>query len=124
MGISDFGQVSRLISKRFQEGISPRKDGKRRLKVAESPCCAWISKAEARTEVIRAVRKKKSYEMNKCLSLVHLTTNSLVENEPTRDFLGLPIRTPGQFSSTAKEIYSSVLSATHLPKGVIMGSCG
>src|SRR5437762_5843552 len=31
------------------------------------------------------------------------------------------MRTPEQFSSTAKEIYSSVLNATHLPKGVIMG---
>src|ERR1700736_5702187 len=31
------------------------------------------------------------------------------------------IRTPGQFSSTAKELYSTVLNATHLPKGVIMG---
>src|SRR5580704_2645420 len=31
------------------------------------------------------------------------------------------IRTPEQFSSTAKEIYSSVLNATHLPKGVTMG---
>src|SRR5437016_14386542 len=31
------------------------------------------------------------------------------------------MRTPEQSSSTAKEIYSSVLNATHLPKGVIMG---
>jgi NAD(P)-dependent dehydrogenase (short-subunit alcohol dehydrogenase family) len=31
------------------------------------------------------------------------------------------IRTPEQFSSTAKEIYSSVLDATQLPKGAIMG---
>src|SRR5271155_3270900 len=31
------------------------------------------------------------------------------------------IRTPEQFSSTAKAIYSTVLDATHLPKGVIMG---
>ena len=31
------------------------------------------------------------------------------------------IRTPEQFSSTAKELYSTVLNATHLPKGVIMG---
>src|SRR3981081_1538734 len=31
------------------------------------------------------------------------------------------IRTPEQFSSTAKEIYSTVLNATHLPKEVIMG---
>src|SRR6267378_3509679 len=31
------------------------------------------------------------------------------------------IRTPEQFSSTAKEIYSTVLNATHLPKGAIMG---
>src|SRR6266567_2872086 len=30
-------------------------------------------------------------------------------------------RTPEQFSSTAKAIYSTVLDATHLPKGVIMG---
>src|SRR6202041_3316708 len=29
--------------------------------------------------------------------------------------------TPEQFSSTAKELYSTVLNATHLPKGVIMG---
>src|SRR5260370_29789747 len=31
------------------------------------------------------------------------------------------IRTSEQFSSTAKEIYSSVLNSTDLPKGVIMG---
>src|ERR1700730_9863039 len=31
------------------------------------------------------------------------------------------IRTREQFSSTAKELYSTVLNATHLPKGVIMG---
>src|SRR5450631_71638 len=31
------------------------------------------------------------------------------------------IRTPEQFSSTAKEIYSTVVNSTHLPKGVIMG---
>src|ERR1700684_3365382 len=31
------------------------------------------------------------------------------------------IRTPEQFSSTAKALYSTVLNATHLPKGVIMG---
>src|ERR1039458_9281538 len=31
------------------------------------------------------------------------------------------IRTPEQFSSTAKELYSTVLNATHLSKGVIMG---
>jgi hypothetical protein len=29
--------------------------------------------------------------------------------------------TPEQFSSTAKEIYSSVRTATHIPKGAIMG---
>ena len=82
MGISDFEQVSRLISKRFQKGISPPKGGKHRLKVAGSLCCGWISKAEARTEVIRAVCEEKSYEMNKCLSLVHLTTNSLGGKRP------------------------------------------
>ena len=74
MGISDFGQVSRLISKWFQRGISPSKAGKRRLRVARSACCGWISKAEARTEVIRALCEQTSYEMNKCLSLVHLTS--------------------------------------------------
>src|SRR5450432_3110889 len=31
------------------------------------------------------------------------------------------IRTPKQFSSTAKELYSTVLNSTDLPKGVIMG---
>jgi hypothetical protein len=31
------------------------------------------------------------------------------------------IRTPEQFSTTAKELYSTVLTATHLSKGVIMG---
>ena len=31
------------------------------------------------------------------------------------------IRTPEQFSSTAQEIYSTVLNATHIPKGAIMG---
>src|ERR1700719_2826829 len=31
------------------------------------------------------------------------------------------IRTPKQFSSTTKELYSSVPNATHLPKGVIYG---
>src|ERR1700675_2173846 len=31
------------------------------------------------------------------------------------------IRTPEQFSSTAKELHSTVLNATHLSKGVIMG---
>ena len=31
------------------------------------------------------------------------------------------IRTPEQFSSTAKELYSTVLNATHIPKGAIMG---
>src|ERR1700691_3705713 len=31
------------------------------------------------------------------------------------------IRTPEQFSSTAKELYSTVLNATHQPKGAIMG---
>jgi hypothetical protein len=31
------------------------------------------------------------------------------------------IWTREQFSSTAKEIYSSVLDATHLPKGAVMG---
>src|SRR5260370_12674328 len=30
-------------------------------------------------------------------------------------------RSPEQFSSTAKGLYSTVLNATHLPKGVIMG---
>src|SRR5919109_246957 len=34
---------------------------------------------------------------------------------------GQYVWTPEQFSSTAKEIYSSVLDATHLPKGAIMG---
>ena len=90
MGISDFGQVSRLVPKRFQKGISLRKGGKHRLKVAASLCCGWISKAEARTEGICPIRKEKSYEMNKCLTLVHLTTNSLVENDPTRSFVVLP----------------------------------
>src|SRR5258708_29951524 len=31
------------------------------------------------------------------------------------------IRTPEQFSSTAKEIYSTVLNSTDVPKGAIMG---
>src|SRR5256885_17106154 len=31
------------------------------------------------------------------------------------------IRTPEQFSSTTQEIYSTVPSATNLPKGVVMG---
>jgi hypothetical protein len=31
-------------------------------------------KSESRTEFMRAVRKEKSYEMNKCLTLVHLTS--------------------------------------------------
>jgi NAD(P)-dependent dehydrogenase (short-subunit alcohol dehydrogenase family) len=31
------------------------------------------------------------------------------------------IRTPEQFSSTAKELYSTVLNATHIPKGATMG---
>src|ERR1700726_330006 len=31
------------------------------------------------------------------------------------------IRTPEQFSSTAKELYSTVPNATHTPKGAIMG---
>src|SRR5450432_1821127 len=31
------------------------------------------------------------------------------------------IRTPKQFSSTAKELYSTVLNSTDLPKGAIMG---
>src|SRR5277367_2959559 len=31
------------------------------------------------------------------------------------------IRTPEQFSSTAKELYSTVLNSTDLPKGVVMG---
>src|ERR1700689_1390127 len=31
------------------------------------------------------------------------------------------IRTPEQFSSTVKELYSTVPNATHIPKGVIMG---
>jgi len=75
MGISDFGQVGRLISKRFQEGVSSRKDGKRRRKVAESPHRTWISKAEARKEPFEQCAGKESYEMNKCLSLVHLITN-------------------------------------------------
>jgi hypothetical protein len=34
--------------------------------------------------------EEKSYEMNKCLSLVHLTTNFLAEKQPSRDFPGLP----------------------------------
>ena|SRR5579859_7359275 len=77
MGISDFGQVSRLVSKGFQEGVNPPKGGKHRLRVAGSLCFGRISKPEARTEVSFAVCEVKSYEMNKCLSLVHLTTNSL-----------------------------------------------
>src|ERR1700683_3799502 len=31
------------------------------------------------------------------------------------------IRTPEQFSSTAKELYSTVPNASHIPKGAIMG---
>jgi hypothetical protein len=34
---------------------------------------------------------------------------------------GQKIRTPEQFSSTAKELYFTVLNARHLAKGVIMG---
>src|ERR1700739_2641166 len=52
------------------------KGGKCVLKVAESLCCGWISK-EVGTEGIRAVWEKKVYEMNKCLTLVHLTRNGL-----------------------------------------------
>jgi hypothetical protein len=46
--------------------------------------------AEACTNVIRTMYEQESYEMNKCLSLVHLTTNSLGENDPTRSFVVLP----------------------------------
>ena len=74
MGISDFEQASRLISKRFQKALARRKLESADLKVAGSPCCGWISKAETRTEVVGALCEQKSYEMNKCLSLVHLTT--------------------------------------------------
>lgn len=74
MGISDFEQVSRPVKKHFQEGISPRIAGKSRLSVAGSLCYGWISKAEARTEVIWTMCQEKSYEMNKCLTLVHLTS--------------------------------------------------
>jgi hypothetical protein len=77
MGISDFGQVDGLISKRFQEVVSCGKGGKCVLRVAESLCCGWISKAEVGTEGIRAAWEKKPYEMNKCLTLVHLTRNGL-----------------------------------------------
>jgi NAD(P)-dependent dehydrogenase (short-subunit alcohol dehydrogenase family) len=34
---------------------------------------------------------------------------------------GQNVRTPGEFSSIAKAIYSTVLNVTHIPKGVIMG---
>ena len=36
MGISDFGQVSRLMSKRFQKDVRPPKGVEDRLKLAES----------------------------------------------------------------------------------------
>ena len=46
-------------------------------------------KSKAPTEFMRAARKEKSYEMNKCLTLVHLTTNALRRKRPdTRFVLG------------------------------------
>jgi hypothetical protein len=90
MGIQDFGQVIRLISKRFQKLISPPKSGKHGLKVAGSLCYGRISEAEARTEVLCMVCGEKSYEMNKCLSLVHRATNLLVDKQPSRDLLRRP----------------------------------
>ena len=38
--------------------------------------------SEARTEIMRAVREQKSYEMNKCLTLVHLITNWIAKSLP------------------------------------------
>ncbi len=34
-------------------------------------------KSKGPTEFMHAARKEKPYEMNKCLTLVHLTTNAL-----------------------------------------------
>ena len=58
MGVSDFGQVSRLVWKRFQKRIRPPKAGKHRLKVAGS-LLRMDFKSEARTEIMRAVRKER-----------------------------------------------------------------
>jgi len=77
MGISDFGQANGLISKRFQEVCYLRKGWKVRIGSCWESLLRWISKAEVRTEGIRAVWEKKPYEMNKCLTLVHLTGNGL-----------------------------------------------
>ena len=46
-------------------------------------------KSKAPTEFMRAACEEKSYEMNKCLTLVHLTTNALRRRPPdTRFFWG------------------------------------
>jgi len=75
MAISDFGQVSRRVSKRLQKGVRAPNRGRHRLKVAKSPCCAWISKVNLVLKSCAQCARRKSYEMNKCLSLVHLITN-------------------------------------------------
>ena len=74
MGISDFGQVGRLLSKCFQKDVRLPKGGEDRLKVAESLIADRFQRWALAVRSI-AVCDEKSYEMNKYLSLVYLTTN-------------------------------------------------
>ncbi len=74
MGISDFGQVSRLVSKRFQKGFWAAERLRAQIESCRESLLRMDFKSEARIEIMRAARKEKSYEMNKCLTLVHLTS--------------------------------------------------
>jgi hypothetical protein len=86
MGISDFGQVSRLVSKRFQKGFWAAERLRAQIESCRESLLRMDFKSEARIEIMRAARKEKSYEMNKCLTLVHLTTNALRRKPPDTRF--------------------------------------
>jgi len=57
----------------LRKAFNPPGGGKHRLKLAEF-LLAWISTEKLPANSRALPRKEKSYEMNKCLTLVHLTS--------------------------------------------------
>jgi hypothetical protein len=81
MSVSDFGQArSTRLDPVFRKALDREEVGTADSRLPRILFYAWISKKKAHTEGSCAACKEKSYEMNKCLSLVHLTSTLKIQS--------------------------------------------
>jgi hypothetical protein len=74
MGISDFEQVTGSSRDAFRKALGFGTAESKRSKAIGSPHCSSISRVEVLLKALRQWARRESYDMNKCLTLVYLTT--------------------------------------------------